>query len=644
MNGCGLFAIFCLAVTAISVAIAANARARRAFDELGALRARMDAMARALAKMRWERDEPSSTEAAGGFPETPAAATEPVIAPPAPSVTPPSMPAPFAPPPAPASATLTQTPIDEMVSVVPEQFPRRGLDQFAAKASTNAATTAPAMPTGTFPAPGDQTAGFESALPTPERPAPPPPAPPRSPSKPFDWESLIGVKLFSWIAGIALVLAAVFALKYSVEHGWVSPAVRATFGILIGSALIVVCELRFARGYKFTTNALHGAGIAILYATLFSTYALWHLLSPAVVFPLMLLVTAVAIFLSVRHDSVFIALLGLLGGFATPALLSTGENRPVGLFSYLLLLNAGLAFVAYRKRWPALTLCSVALTAIYQWSWIATYLTPAQLPLAAGIFIVFAITAATALWAGRGDDESAQRTFERTALAGAVLPLMFAVFAAAVPAYGARYNTLFGFLLLVDAGLAAIAIARGHRWLHMLGGGTTLLVFAVWTATSYNESSWPAILAWIAVFVTGYLVAERFARTDAVFTSPLLLFMFPTLLAIEDATRAPALLFAVLFLLLGATAAYSLLARRGMPYFIACFFAIVAEGVWSARFLEPQNLWSALILYASFAILFLAVPALARRRGEALTPVAGTGIILLLSVAILFFLAGGSSA
>ena len=45
----------------------------------------------------------------------------------------------------------------------------------------------------------------------------------------------------------------------------------------------------------------------------------------------------------------------MMGGFATPALLSTGENRPIGLFSYLLLLNAGLAWVAYKKRWPALT-------------------------------------------------------------------------------------------------------------------------------------------------------------------------------------------------------------------------------------------------------------------------------------------------
>src|SRR4029078_6913791 len=98
----------------------------------------------------------------------------------------------------------------------------------------------------------------------------PPPKPPLAapaPAPSFDWESLVGVKLFSGIAGIALVLAAVFFLKYSVEHGWLRPLVRATLGLVTGTALLVICEMRVARGYVATANALHGAGIAILYST-----------------------------------------------------------------------------------------------------------------------------------------------------------------------------------------------------------------------------------------------------------------------------------------------------------------------------------------------------------------------------------------
>lgn len=77
----------------------------------------------------------------------------------------------------------------------------------------------------------------------------------------------------------------------------------------------------------------------------------------------------------------------LVGGFATPALLSTGEDRPICLFSYLLLLNAGLAWVAYRKKWPHLTVLSTIFTTLFQWGWVMKFLTAAKLPLALGIFL-----------------------------------------------------------------------------------------------------------------------------------------------------------------------------------------------------------------------------------------------------------------
>src|SRR5207249_2526062 len=206
---------------------------------------------------------------------------------------------------------------------------------------------------------------------------------------PFDWENLIGVKLFSGIAGVALVLAAVFFLRYSIEHGWLQPPVRVAIGIVVAIALLGICELRAAQRYPVTANALDAAAIAILFATFYAAHALWQLIPAAAAFVLLAMVTAVAVLLSIRRDSLFIAVLGLLGGFATPALLSTGENRPIPLFAYLLLLNIGLAWVAYRKRWAALSALTVVLTAIYQWGWAFRFLSASQLSLAAAIFLLF---------------------------------------------------------------------------------------------------------------------------------------------------------------------------------------------------------------------------------------------------------------
>lgn len=452
------------------------------------------------------------------------------------------------------------------------------------------------------------------------------------------------MKLFSWIAGIALVLAAVFFLKYSVDHGWLSPVVRATLGLLTGSVLLVVCEMRIARNYALTANAMHGAGIAILYATLFSIHALWHLLPAAVVFALMLVVTAVAVMLSIRRDSVFIALLGLMGGFATPALLST-THRPIELFSYLLLLNGGLAWVAYRKRWVALTAGSLIFTVIYQWFWIAKFLTVTQLPLAAAIFAVFALVGSSMLWirgAAREDDE--QRKFERVSLAAAILPLTFALFGAAVPAYGLRYNTLFGFLLFMAAGLAVISRWRGPVWLHALGGAGTLLTFALWIAISYRSNAWPEILGWVAAFVVLYLAAGMRIESKADRTAGLLLFVFPVLAAREPAAASAPVLFGALFVLLALIAAYAIRSRAGAVYLIGSFLAIVTQAIWSARHLKQENLLSALLVYAAFGLLFLAVPVIARHRNRPIEPAWGVPATVLLSLGVLFFLTGDGVA
>ena len=122
------------------------------------------------------------------------------------------------------------------------------------------------------------------------------------------------MKLFSWIAGVALLLAAVFFLRYSIDRGWLMPPVRVAIGVLVGIGLLVLCELRAARKYPTTANAMDASAIAILFATFFAAHALWNLIGTATDFVLLVAVTAVAVFLSIRRDSVFIALLGLLGG------------------------------------------------------------------------------------------------------------------------------------------------------------------------------------------------------------------------------------------------------------------------------------------------------------------------------------------
>ncbi len=481
-----------------------------------------------------------------------------------------------------------------------------------------------------------------------------PPQPPfhRPPQKQrFDWEGLIGVKVFSWISGIALLIAAIYFLAYSMDRGWLQPPVRMAIGVLVGLALLVLCEVKAARKYPVTANAMDAAAVAILFATFFAAHALWNLIGGALSFVFLVLVAVVAVLLSIRRDSLFIALLGLVGGFATPALLSTGENRPIGLFSYLLLLNAGLAWIAVKKRWPLLTTLSLILTTLYQWGWVGKFLTEGQLPLAVGIFLVFPILTFVALTLGRRSEEDRGwvSLYGRTIELSSLLPVMFAAYLASVSGYGNHYLVLFGFLLLLDAGLLAIAAARGHEFLHLAGAISTLVIFAIWFSRSYVSSAWPAILACLGLFVLFYLTSPFIASklhgqfTDlghtAVFAAPLLLAGFAVLIIIEPSCAAPGLIFSVLFALLAASAAFAIYRQEGPIYYLAAFFALVAEAVWSVKYLTPERLVSGLAIYGAFGLFYIGTPMLARRLRKTLRPEQGGVMLLFASVALLFFIA-----
>jgi uncharacterized membrane protein len=489
-------------------------------------------------------------------------------------------------------------------------------------------------------------AAARDAEPPQAAPPPPPPSPPM-PKAAFDWEGLVGVKLFSWIAAVALALAAVFFLKYSIDHGWLSPTIRLLSGIVAGVGLIVLCEAKFASGYRVTANALDAAGVAILYATLFAAHDLWKLISQPVAFAFMVLVTALAVFLATRRSSVFIALLGLLGGFATPALLATGQDRPFSLFGYLLILNAGVAWVAWKKGWPILSVLSLAFTTIYQWVWVVKFLDGPRVPVAIGVFLIFPIASVMTIWIAKArDPERSSRVFEWTAQAGAVLPMLFAFYGAAVPAFGERQSLLFFFLLIVDAGLAFLALSKRMTGvLHLLGGVATVLVFAVWFGLSWSPNAWPSILWWICGFAALYALVPELARLREIsldgeslaarYAAPALLFAFPVLAGIEDRTADPALLFGALLALVALLGALAIRQDAPWLYVPGALFAVVAEGVWSGEHLTSGLLVHGLVIYGLFAALFAGLPMIATRFGRRLATSRGVALPLLGSLVVL---------
>lgn len=206
----------------------------------------------------------------------------------------------------------------------------------------------------------------------------------------IDWERFTGIKLFSWIGGFALFLGAAFFVKYSIDHGLLSPMVRVMLSFILGGASIGTGLYLKNSRFMVTAYTLCAAGVAILYADIFAASSSYHFIDSGTAFVFMSLVTAASFLLSVRMNSKYVALLGLIGGFLTPPLLSTGVDRPFALFGYILLLDIGIAATAFRTGWTFFLPLALIGTGFMEISWFVKFFTDSRALTGSAITALFA--------------------------------------------------------------------------------------------------------------------------------------------------------------------------------------------------------------------------------------------------------------
>lgn len=185
-----------------------------------------------------------------------------------------------------------------------------------------------------------------------------------------EWESLIGGKLMNRIGALALIIGIGLFLKYAFDNNWINELARVLIGGAIGLACVAGGYTTNKRGFQIFAQGLVGAGISIMYLSVYASFNFYHLVPQWVAFGMMFLVTAFTFANGLFYDSLAVAVLGWAGGFLTPILLSTGVANEIGLFSYITLLDAGLAaLIVRKKRWHVLEPLTLAGTWLMFLAW-----------------------------------------------------------------------------------------------------------------------------------------------------------------------------------------------------------------------------------------------------------------------------------
>jgi len=152
--------------------------------------------------------------------------------------------------------------------------------------------------------------------------------------------------------GIGLVLLGTGLLfRYSIEMGWLTPAVRVAFGAALGVVLFIL-GLRIDRRQRFGAVLL-GGGVAAWYITGWAAFNLYGLLGYTAAFVGMVAITVLAFGFALGRDAPALAVLGAIGGLGTPLLLGVSYGTPRGFAVYTCLILAWTAGVYLRRGWKA---------------------------------------------------------------------------------------------------------------------------------------------------------------------------------------------------------------------------------------------------------------------------------------------------
>jgi uncharacterized membrane protein len=302
------------------------------------------------------------------------------------------------------------------------------------------------------------------------------------------------------VGALAVVAALGFFVKYAWENEWVGPTGRVLLGCFASLAMFGAGLRLVGREYRPLGQGLAGAGLAGLYTSVYGAHGFYDLIPREAAGLLLVAITASAILLSARLDARLLAALSWAGGYLTPILLSTGEDKALSLFLYLFLLGAGALALDNTKPWPETAPLAMIGTLVLYGGWYATFISPQRFDVAA-----FGVVLFTALFAfGMARKER-----------GAGLALVFLAAAVGLTALAGVANRP-GTLALLSIALAAAALHSASRvgWgLSAIAGVALVMPYVAWCSAHATDMSFGMGAAWLVAATLLYVLVAASGRS-----------------------------------------------------------------------------------------------------------------------------------
>ena len=171
------------------------------------------------------------------------------------------------------------------------------------------------------------------------------------------------INIITIVGAAALLLSMLFASF--VVYNILGSVGRHIFTLFIGGILLVGSEYR-RKTMGIYPQIIAGTGTSIIYATIFSMFAITNIIPPAIGMVFLALISIGSWYLAIRHNGIWIAILGTAGVFITPNLLVFfGQNAvfesnafPM-LLGYLLIMDIAVVLISMKKNWDVFNQISI---------------------------------------------------------------------------------------------------------------------------------------------------------------------------------------------------------------------------------------------------------------------------------------------
>lgn len=188
-------------------------------------------------------------------------------------------------------------------------------------------------------------------------------------------ENFLGLKVMHLIGIVVLVIGLSIGVKYAIDKELISAGARIGLAYAAG-AILYFLSLRLKQKYSGFSAILFSGAMASLYFTTYAAFVYYGLFSFAIAFVIMIGLTLYAAYNALNYNRQEIAVLGLVGAYAIPFLISKNSGRIDLFFLYIAIINTAVVYLAFKKSWRPVAYATQIITWVLFFGWAISQYVP----------------------------------------------------------------------------------------------------------------------------------------------------------------------------------------------------------------------------------------------------------------------------